>query len=185
MSDQDNACVRFSRNSWHRRLVGYVWGNKYLQYVDFTTKLDDAGVASTKKEMRDKYISLCPYIRRVILGSMVFPFMAIWKSLPETIRYYKDLIHVEIIYAFLCLTAHILINLRPEWVEAGAGWALPIGFFGGNALGILGFFAIAGVMRIKDHIDNRPQKEHRTRGLVKEYMEAKHNKICPCVEFVD
>ncbi len=126
-------------------------------------------------------------MRRVVYALLLLPGMAIWRKLPYSVTQFKDLIHIELIFATLCLFAHILINLNPDWVEAGAGWAWIIGFIGGNLLGLMAFGIIAGGDRIREKIRARPKKyrEHKTSGLIKTYVKSKHHKVCPCVEFVD
>ncbi len=187
MSQETDSCVKFSRHSWHYRLLWFTFGKYYLQDLDHVLELDEDNKSYRKTVWVDKHISLCPYMRRVIYAILLLPGMAIWRKLPYSITVFKDLIHVELIFAALCLVAHVMINLNTDWVEAGGGWAWIIGFFGGNALGLLGFGLIMAGDRIKDRIKARPKKykEHRTSGLIKTYVKSKHHKICPCVEFVD
>ena len=187
MSEETDSCVKFSRHSWHYRLLWFIFGKYYLQDVVSEAALDEKNKMYYKTVWKDKHISLCPYMRRVVYAILLLPGMAIWKKLPYSVTQFKDLIHIELIFATLCLFAHILINLNPDWVEAGAGWAWIIGFLGGNALGLLAFGVIMLGDRMRDRIRNRPKKykDHKTTGLIKTYVKAKHHKICPCVEFVD
>lgn len=65
------------------------------------------------------------------------------------------------------------------------GWAV---YFGIIAAIIIIVLFSAGVVALYDKIRDRPYKPHKkseTRELVSAYFTAKHNKICPCIDFKD
>ena len=66
-TEEIDACINFNKNSWHYRLVIFVFG-RYWQY-DY----NNAGKFDT---------SLCTYMRHVVGAMFIFPFKGIWHILP-------------------------------------------------------------------------------------------------------
>jgi len=167
-----DGCVKFNKNSWHYKTTNYV----------FTRRLEEW-------DGRNRKISLCPYMRAVVFATALIPFIFMWRKLPYSIQNYAWLVQVECIFMFLVLVVAHGLNFADE--VAGNDKFPPFldmvgyGFIGGNIIGMIGGALIFGGVSLSDYIKARPRKEHRTRGLVKTYFEAKHNKICPCVEFED
>jgi len=171
MSQEIDGCVKFSKNSWHRRLVNCVFPYFVGYRADGEAK-----------------VNLCPYMRRVIFSIFLIPFVLPWRKLPYQIQDQAWIVHAELIFLFIIMSVAFIMDyadsvnkniLPPYWELVGYG------FIGGNIVGAVGGASLAGGFALKDHLKKRPKKEHRTRGLIKEYIGAKHNKICPCVEFVE
>ncbi len=169
-----DGCVRFTKESWHFRLVNFVFLDMLLEYY--------ANAWHTRP------ISLCPYMRAVVASIILVPFIAVWRHLPMRVQDNAWITQGELIFLFMVMIVAFLVG----WNDDMKGDIFPpflemvgIGFIGGNIIAVIGFCLIAGCIMLKDYIQDRPKKEHKTRGLLKEYMEAKHDKICPCVEFVD
>lgn len=167
MSQETNGCVQFSKNSWHYKVADYVF-----PYV-----LDN----------KHRMMSLCPYLRMVIASIIAVPFMVVWNRFPYQVRNQAWLFQAELVF-LACIVGGAFVmdyadsvnrDILPPFLEL-----VGYGFFGGNAVGIIGGLILYGAWALKDNIKKRPKKEHRTRGLIKTYIGAKHEKICPCVEFV-
>jgi len=168
----NDGCVQFNKNSWHYKATKFVFRSKLIAYADIP-----------------RPINLCPYMRAVVFATALIPFIFMWRKLPYSIQNYAWLVQVECIFMFLVLCVAYGMNYADESV--GNDKFPPFldmvgyGFLGGNLIGIIGGALLFGVVSLSDYIKERPKKEHRTRGLVKTYMASKHDKICPCVEFVD
>lgn len=162
MTDKDG-CVTFNKASWHYRLVYFVfpW---FILY--------------------DSHMNLCPYMRHVIASIFLLPFIAGWRKLPDVIQNNAWVAQAELIFLFLVMIVAVAVDytdvdgIFPPWADMVA-----YGFLGGNVVGVIAGSVILGVSTLIDYITNRPKKDHRTRGLIKTYVQAKHDKICPCVEF--
>ena len=162
-----DGCVQFSKNSWHYKLVHFVFPAFFWS---------ESGM-----------VNLCPYMRRVIISIVSVIFVAGWRKLPDRIQEYSWIAQGEVIFLALVVVVAGLMDIAderagnermPEFQDLVA-----YGFLGGNAIGLIGFIAIAGIVSLLDYIRDRPKKEHKTRGLIKTYVQSKHNKLCPCVEF--
>jgi len=174
MTEQKDGCIKFNKNSWHFKVCNYV----------FPYSLD----------RRYKQYNLCPYMRMVLASVIAFPFMVIWNKFPYQIRDQAWIFQAELIFFFLVMIVSFVIDYGDSTYEVQSMppfWDLvAYGFLGGNVFGIIGGLVIFGAYSLSDYLKNRPKKnkvprEHKTTGLFKAYMESKHNKICPCVEFID
>lgn len=162
-----DSCVQFNRKSWHYKTANFVFPS--LKYRDRT--------------------SLCPYMRMVVFATAIIPFVFLWRKLPYSIQNYAWLVQAESIFLFLVVSTAYAMDFADEYI--GNDKIIPFwdmvgyGFLGGNLVGVLGGLLIFGAYSLSEYIKGRPKGEHKTRGLVKEYFHARHDKICPCVEFVD
>jgi len=170
-TEKQDGCIKFNKNSWHYKVTNYVFP-----------------YALTRRYQ--KY-SLCPYMRMVLVSVMAFPFMQIWNRLPYQIRDQAWIFQAEFVFLFLVMVASFLIDYGDSQYETQVFppfWELVgYGFLGGNLIGIGGGLVIFGSYALIEYIKDRPKtkRTHKTTGLFKAYVHAKHNKICPCVEFVD
>jgi len=172
--EKQDGCIKFNRNSWHYKVTDYVFpyslSRSYKKY------------------------SLCPYMRMVLVSVILYPFMQVWNRLPYKIREFAWIFQAELIFLFLVMIASFVIDYGDSTYETQSMppfWDLvAYGFLGGNVIGIVGGLVLFGAYALVDYIKGRPKKtkakrEHKTTGLFKAYVHAKHNKICPCVEFID
>lgn len=167
-------CVKFKKNSWHYKLVNYVFRHYLIYY----------GI--------ERQINLCPYMRHVIASIVLLPSIILWNSLPYRIRDHEDLVKTELIFLLLVIIVAWLLDFADTYEEINNNTPqvfppfrdmVAIGFFGGNAVGVVGGLILWGAFSLSDYIKKRPKIKSRTTGLIKTYMKAKHDKICPCVEF--
>ena len=160
--NKTDGCVKFNKNSWHYRMADYIFW------------------------IGGHRTNLCPYMRMVVVSIFLLPFVAGWRQLPDKIQNNAWLIQGELIFLFLVMIVGAVVDygdvdgVFPPWIEI-----VGYGFLGGNMIGLIGMSVLVGITTLVDYIQNRPHKEHRTRGLLKTYMKSKHDKICPCVEFED
>jgi len=162
-----DGCVQFSKDSWHYKITHFVFP------ALFWSRLGG--------------INLCPYMRAVIASIFSLPFVYAWRKLPYRIQDNAWVVQAELVFLAIILMASAGLHFLDE---SGGSERIPpfwdlvgYGFLGGNLIGIIGGFGIAGAFALKDYIQGRPKKDHKTRGLIKTYMQSKHDKICPCVEF--
>ncbi len=165
----NDGCVQFNKNSWHYKLVYFVFPAFFWSETG--------------------RVNLCPYMRRVVISVLSVIFVAGWRKLPDRIQEYAWIAQGELIFLAIIVIVAGFMDIADERV---GNEKLPIfqdlvliGFIGGNIIGLVGFAVIAGAITLSDYIKKRPKKDHKTRGLVKTYVQSKHDKICPCVEFTD
>lgn len=165
-----DGCVKFNKHSWHFILVNLVFPH-YL--LDWNNKV--------------KKVNLCPYMRHVLAGLFLVAFVVPWRQLPDRVQDYAWVVQAQLIFLALVIMVSFFIDLASTGIHPFLE-SVAIGFVGGNILALIGGLFIFGCMAVKDVIDDRPRKErkpNRTKGLIKTYMNSKHEKICPCVEFVE
>lgn len=139
--------------------------------------------------------SLCPYMRKLLFTIPYSPFLYVWRKMPEPIHEFKDLAIIAIAISFV---VHGLVHLSNTMAIIGGnepmpwwtGWAI---IFGGAltiaTLVIVGLLIIKGLSKGFDYIKCKRGdveiKKPSTMCLVEDFIEAKHDKICPMIEFVD
>ena len=167
-----DGCVQFNVNSWHYKVTKTV-------FPDYATDWDN----------KPRKTSLCPYMRHVVVAMLLVAFVVPWRKLPYRIQDYAWLVQAESIFLILVVSTAYAMDFADEYI--GNDRIIPFndlvmyGFLGGNLVGVVGGLLIFGAYSLSEYIKGRPKKDHKTRGLLKTYMSAKHDKICPCVEFVD
>jgi len=131
-------------------------------------------------------------MRHVVASIILLPSMILWNRLPYQIRDHADLVKAELIFLALVMLVAWLLDFADMYNEINNSTPqvfppfldmVAIGFFAGNAVGVVGGLVLWGAFSLYDYIKQRPKIKHRTTGLIKTYMKAKHDKICPCVEF--
>ena len=178
MSEPNDGCVRFKKSSWHYKLVSFVTASRYNPKYNYLQWGDG----------EPRNINLCPYVRMVIACCVMLPFMLLWRGLPDEIRDHSDIAKALVIWAFICLGVQTLLWVvefaDDQWIPPPWWTMIAVYFIGiAVALGVVGIVAVAE--RLHNKYKHREKKTHRTRSLISSYFEAKHNKICPCVEFED
>lgn len=85
--------LHFNTQSWHYRLVLYVFG------VNFFTENDTIDMAEYRKSAKiiwtrkPKVINFCPYCRGILYGTISLPFVYVWRKFPH--KETKELTHEE------------------------------------------------------------------------------------------
>ncbi len=164
-----DGCVQFNINSWHYKLVHFVFPAFFWS---------ESGM-----------VNLCPYMRRVVISAFAVIFVAGWRKLPDRIQEFAWIAQGEVIFLAIIVMVAGVMDISDERI---GNERLPIfqdmvliGFIGGNVIGLVITVGVLTGFAIVDYIKKRPKKDHKTRGLVKTYVQSKHDKICPCVEFED
>lgn len=167
--------IKFGKKSWHRRIITWGLGREYLEYYDWN---EDGG----KYDLKEKdNINLCPYMRHLIGVFLISPWIALYKILPKYCKEdHPDMTKIFLAVGSICAIIHVL---GTQVLEGFEWWYVPVGtaIMTGMISGILGL--IFGCMALRDWLDDRPES-HKS-NLIKEYMKAKHDKVCPQVKFVD
>lgn len=160
--------IKFGNNPWHRRIVDWGMGKKYLAWKDYN-----------KNTWDDKFINLCPYVRTLVAVILISPWIAFWKILPEYCTYdHDEETKAILIIGSICSIIHVIGTLGAgfEW------WWVPLGsaIMTGIVFGVIGL--IFGCIVLKERWDDRPMKKRKP-SIVREYFRAKHDKVCPRIEF--
>ena len=226
MSYTESEPLKYSKKSWHYRLIHYTWG-KY-QYYPVPT-------------------NLCPYIRKLILSMICGPMFFVWRHLPNVIQRHDQLALALFVYGLAVHATMIIITVGvggmmhvgtevvtmqntyqcdipndltscvpigdhrtletiTEMYFSGDGTRLVVestesikqyiqiewwwgwAFYILSVLAASGLFGVAvGIMAVIDAINHRKRDytKRRTTNIVKNYIESKHDKVCPCIVFTD
>ena len=169
MKEQIDSCLKFSRTSWHYRLVDYIFGRWYF--------------------LDNRQVSLCKYFRTVLGCLVLLPFIKLWRSLPNSVQNHEDLGKAISIWAVINTIIHITL-----WSQDSTLWWIGMTlFFGGLGAGTGVALVILGVWWLHDRIVDRIHQNRYNKmlrgdtkpSLIKEFIKAKKNKVCPCIEFID
>jgi len=178
-TEEVDSCINFNKNSWHYRLVIFIFGRYWIYDYNNNGKFDT---------------SLCTYMRHVVGAMFIFPFKGFWQILPDRLTDHRDLMIVIIAWAFASGAIHGVfqyeLKLFTEYWWFGFGL-----FFGGIALTLIVIGFIYLIIKLGDRYDNwlkaKLDKYHKKERKIKkpslalEYLKAKKSKICPCIKFVD
>jgi len=175
--------IKCDQNSWHYRLIHETWKNEHFTPVPR---------------------NFCPYMRKLIASMFLFPLILVWRKMPESVQYHEDLVKTLFVYGLIVHVFYGLMYLfsggvyyerefedgvmvseivhQMEWWWGTAFYLLSIGAVGG----VIGLFII-----IADWNDRRKErlreqgkyKKNQTVNIFKQYIHAKHSKICPRMEF--
>lgn len=172
--------LKFEKNSWHRRIITWGLGRSYLQYHDWDK--DNEKMIWVEKDN----INLCPYMRALIGVFLVSPWIALYKLLPKYCTVdHPDATRLFLLIGSICSIIHILGTgfLEYEW------WYVPAGVIVMTTIVSAITGLIFGSMALNDWIHSKRSERKWSKGdkpsIVREYIKAKHNKVCPQIEFVD
>jgi len=166
--------ITFGKNTWHRRIVTWGMGRRYLEH----RKWDETGKQLGWED--NTHINLCPYMRALLAVFLISPWIAFWKILPDYCTFdHADESKIFLIIGSICAIIHVIATqLGAEW------WHVPVWVLGMTIVVSAIIGTIFGLMTLGDWIKDRPRKTRKP-SIVREYMKAKHDKVCPCIEFSD
>jgi len=78
----------FDKNSWHYRLVVYIFTSEFFLEID-GIDMQSMETVDMEKDFRIIYkkktrtVNLCPYCRAVVGAVMMFPFVVLWRLFPH------------------------------------------------------------------------------------------------------
>lgn len=168
--------IQYKKSSWHYRLMVWAWVPPWAH--DKSLYLPD---------------NLCPYMRALMATMFLAPFLSLWRKLPSFITMHQDIARATVAWFFISHGVSTLINLGigdGEELRDGTmlyqieylGWYV---FFGGYAVALAAVGVVLGADKLNSKYKQRPRANHETITLVRDYVSAKHNKVCPNIEFVD
>ena len=173
MTEQIDSCLKFGKG-WHYKLVQYVWGRSYFN--------------SWGDPKYPRRISLCTYFWSVVLSTFMYPVSIVWHT--RIVHNHEDLSKAIGIWILISTFVQIIIVVLAglsEWWWIG----LAI-FFGGIGAGAGVAGAIIGIENLYNRIKYYRRQRYkevvrkpRKPSLIKEFIKAKKNKVCPCIEFID
>lgn len=185
MSDEHE--LNYGKSSWHYKVVFLVFCN-YHWFNPVPT-------------------NLCPYLRKLVISIPAYPFVLIWNKLPEKINEHTDIGRILFIYFIIVHTVWTLIYFLSGGIYYERTWedgsitnevAKQLDWYWGTVfyLGSIAVCAVGGgiIVVVCDYLDERKNRQRRdgtykksnqTIKLVKDYMNSKHSKICPHINFID
>lgn len=86
--------LQFNTDSWHYRLVMYVFGENFFtekDNLDFDASEKTGTLVWTRKP---KVVNFCPYCRGVLWSTLSLPFVFVWRLFPHKER--KEMTHEEV-----------------------------------------------------------------------------------------
>lgn len=196
----------FDKNSWHYRLIEYVFTSNFFLEVD-GIDVQAMETVDMEKDFRiiykkkPKTVNLCPYCRAIVGAVILFPFIMFWRLFPHKPKPSKT--HLQKMKQLQ----------RQTWIIRGAAAALNIGFgirhlfnypdvseiIAGSIQFSVAVFVLTGHLwlpsiikwiikkfafkkkKIMQPSTVKPKKEHKTLKKIAD----KHDIICPPIFFVD
>ena len=179
----EESSLKCDTNSWHFKTINETWKNYHWTPVPR---------------------NFCPYMRKLVVSLIVLPFVLLWRQFPESIRNYQDIAITLFSYFIIVHTVYALLFVLSGGVWYDREWengnvinetVKQFEWWWGTAF-YLGSIAVVGaviglVMVVCDYLDERKRKQreqgvyskNKSVSLFKDYMHAKHNKICPFMDF--
>ena len=185
----------FDKNSWHYKLVVYVFG------VDFFLETDgfDIQAMSTVNMEKDfkiiykkkpRTVNLCPYCRAIVGALIMFAFIVLWRLFPHK---EKKLTHAQIIKRSQRNT-RIVRGLVCGFMGVMGIWKFIEGEYGMVVFyGAMVIFNIYSVQILKWIAKNLPKNKLKRQTPQKpkvpsklaQSISEKHDIVCPPVFFID
>lgn len=178
--------IKYSTKSWHYRLVKYAWSGGWTYWTAPR--------------------NLCPYMRSIVAAIICVPLIFMWRQLPDVIKDHQDLARGLFIWGLIVHTATLLLTIA--WggvieidhyndadnpakitstdhikIEWWWGWAIYVGTVVSASI-ILGVIMVVESM-VNDYRRRKKPDAGRTLQVFHDYIEAKHDKICPEITFID
>jgi len=203
--------IVFDINSWHYKIILYVWGEKFFldtseidtkKLMDLdSTKFQELSWKDYPRLEKPRTINFCPYCRAIVGSVISLPFVYLWRKFPH--KPHKERTHEEIMKA--SARRNLIIRLIGGGVNVGFGIqhiidgnyemaAIVIGI----GIGVIFMFRIGKLLkpltkrifdwqvrRMEKKLKNKKPKKERKPSLLLESIKAEHDKICPPVFFID
>ena len=176
--------LRYSNKTWHYKFMLWVWA-----WSSYSPAYKNGTYAYKIPR------SLCPYMRKLVFGIPLAPFLYVWRKMPDAVQDAKDLAIVVvvisiIIHTIVFLADIIRVSAGMESMPWYTGWAVIfIGTFVITSLILICIGIIKVFSKTFDYIKckrgDTEIKKPTTMCLVEDFLEAKHDKICPMIEFYD
>lgn len=167
MTEQIDSCLKLSKGSWHYKMLLILKGGYYFYHYD-------------KKQKR---LSLCKYFWTVVIGIFQYPFTVMWRSLPLSIQDHDEAGKAIGVWLAICIVIEIVSRIiDPSWWWVG----FTVFFIGLAFVGVIvGAISLFEFLEDKNYERQMKRRIERKPSLFKEFIKAKKNKVCPCIEFVD
>lgn len=167
MTEQIDSCLKLSKGSWHYKMLLCLKGQYYFYHY----------------QGEQKRLSLCKYFWTVVIGVFQYPFTLMWRSLPLSIQDHDEAGQAIGIWLAICTVVQIVFMLvDPSWWWVGfTVFFVGLGFVGA----VVGILALFEFLMDKHYQRSIKKRLARKPSLFKEFIKAKKNKVCPCIEFVD
>lgn len=186
--------LQFNTDSWHYRLVLYVFGDSFFTEKD---KIDFDATNKTHQMVwtrKPRVVNFCPYCRAVVASITLLPIAWIKRKLPRKEKKYKpfDAKKSKRNLKIIKICAMFGIGLFGVHQLVVGNYGLAMFHFSIASFQIWGtyFFKWYGKWyekrMDKKHKNKKPQSQTKKNpSLIIEYLHSNHSKICPAVAFVD
>ena len=133
--------------------------------------------------------NLCPYVDKLILAIVISPFVALWKVASDNGRVILTITGIGLIAG---LEVAILFE-SPWWIALLLGQIILYVFIGLCLVGTWIWEFLPDYPRSpreyqpssQPRIEKSKEIKHKNPNLIAEWIEAKHERICPRLEFED
>ena len=183
----------WSTGAWHRRLTQWVYGKAMFYETHLRSTFDNGRYAGEKIELLPKQINLCPYMRRLVIAMVAAPFLFVFRALDKKVWAQVGFITATFNLSFASPISLLLNTSYLEALEYTLGATLGFGVVIGG---------IVGVYALKDKLAEYVKRKDNERwdAIVKgtykypkpkgpnpftAFIHAKHEKICPMIEWTE
>lgn len=157
--------MKISKNAWHYKLLAWETYDGTLSSVDMPK-------------------NLCPYMRKLVKSIVTAPVRYAYRLLPDIMQEHADTVKIlGIVAAIIHLFVWGFTTAEPkfeyEWWYTFAAYGAISGVIG-TIVGLM--FGVDALINLREN----KKKDCKVSGpnIVTQYIKAKHNKICPIIEFV-
>ena len=181
----------FNTSSLHFKLVNYVFGDSLFieKKIDFDESIKNHEIIYKKKP---KIVNLCPYCRAVVLSILLLPIAYIYKKFPKKHKESKpfDIKKSQRNIKIMRLAAFVGISMFGVHQVMVGNYYLGAFHFGLASFQLWGKYFFKYIVSLQKKRAKKKSKTIQTEnkkapGLLKIYLEAQHDKICPSIAFID
>lgn len=185
----------FDKNSWHYRLVVYIFTSEFFLEIDGidiqsmeTVDMEKDFCIIYKKKPRT--VNLCPYCRAIVGAVIMFPFIVLWRLFPH--KKTKQT-HAEIMRKsqrntkiVRCIVAGFMTAMG-IWKILDNDYFMAIFYFG---LVLFNLFSVQILKWVaqrlpKIKLKEKPIKKQKQTPKIVKAISEKHDIICPPIWFIE
>jgi len=198
--------IVFDINSWHYKLILYVWSVKFFldtSAIDYkklmaldSTKLKELSWRDYPRLEKPKTINFCPYCRAIVGSVISLPFVYLWRLFPHKPK--KERTHAEIIkrsekfnkivrYVFGAgFAGYAAYKIIVDSDYLMGAFYIGLAAFQFKSPEVLKWIIMQTAKRLpkRKHKD-KPRKQRTVSPEFFKKLQKKHEVICPPVYFID
>jgi len=164
--------MKISPEKWHYKVLEWAYGQSF-----FWKWVKDA--TGEYVHVR-KQVSLCPYVDRLITALVLSPFIAIYKAASYNLRRIMWVAGLGFTAPLIVAVIDYLTGAPINWWIFLLGEIIIWGVFGAlELMAKLGLFDVDTTEKKK----KKPVEKKHEPSLLFSWLEARHRKVCPILEF--